>query len=372
MNPSMIPALDATPIPGPAGIFYFLLVFTFILHMLFMNLSLGGTFLAAISRMLGGRREDDPRGILAGRLMGVNNYGISLTITTGVAPLLFVQVLYQQYFYTATILLGWIWFSFLVLLMVGYYSAYAFKFRGNRSTGSGGVFWLMLSALMFLLIAMIHVAVNLMHSQPGNWKEYALAPLSVVADPVFFPRFLHFLFASIGLSALVMCWWAVRKAGQGEELELNSEIARYSWKWVLWMTVFQILDGFLLLLVLPSDVLKGTMKGGAATLIPLGLAIVLALALLMLVSRVKDPTEDRGMVTTTLAIFIVGMVVMVITRQQVRDFYLAEAQSHFVMKSAPQWGPLVLFLVLFVLGLVTVAWTIRKVLSSPASGGDAA
>ena len=109
MNPDLIPALDPLPLPAPAWLFHVLLVFTFFLHALFMNLTLGGTILAAVGQLLGGGRADDHRGVLADRLMGINTYAISLAITTGVAPLLFVQLLYQQYFYTATILIGWIW-----------------------------------------------------------------------------------------------------------------------------------------------------------------------------------------------------------------------------------------------------------------------
>ena len=39
MDNPLIPAVDAFPIPGPAWLFHFLLVFTFFLHMLFMNLT---------------------------------------------------------------------------------------------------------------------------------------------------------------------------------------------------------------------------------------------------------------------------------------------------------------------------------------------
>ena len=116
MNPALVPAVDPTPIPGPTWLFHFLLVFTFILHAVFMNLALGGTLLAAVGQILSGGRAGDPRTALAQRLMGVNAYGISFAITTGIAPLLFVQVLYQQYFYTATILIAWVWLLFLGLL----------------------------------------------------------------------------------------------------------------------------------------------------------------------------------------------------------------------------------------------------------------
>jgi len=144
MSGSLIPSVDAAPVPGPFWLLHVLLVLTFFLHLVFMNLTLGGTLLAAISQVASRGRAGDVRTVLASRLMTVNNYGISLTITSGVAPLLFVQVLYQQYFYPATILLGWIWFFFLVMLTVGYYSAYAYKFRGTPATGRGGTAWLVL------------------------------------------------------------------------------------------------------------------------------------------------------------------------------------------------------------------------------------
>ena len=100
MNTDLIPALDAAGLPGPPWLFHFLLVFTFFLHLIFMNLTLGGTLMAFVANLRGGNRPADPNAVLAKRLMGVNTYAISLAITTGVAPLLFVQVLYQPVSYT--------------------------------------------------------------------------------------------------------------------------------------------------------------------------------------------------------------------------------------------------------------------------------
>ena len=372
MNPNLIPAVDPAGLPGPPWLFHVLLVLTFFLHLIFMNLTLGGTLLAFVAHLRSGGNRQDFRGALAGRLMAVNSYGISLTITTGVAPLLFIQLLYQQYFYTATILLAPVWLAMLVLLMIGYYAAYLYKFRGAPSRGTGGGAWLGLSALMFVLIAMIHVAVNLVHSQPEKWGPLADGTWSVLADPVYWPRFFHFVFAGLGFAALVTVWWAVRRASAGHEIETNTEIARWAWRWALWTTALQVVDGFVLLVVLPGTVLRGLMSGGLATLGPLTLAIVLGVGLLMMLARVSNPVEQPGLVSGTLAAMTLTIAVMTVTRHQVRSLYLDPSTARFSFEIVPQWGNFLLFVALLVAGLVTVGYMVQRVLSSPAEGADAA
>jgi hypothetical protein len=370
MEPNLIPALDSAGIPGPEWLFHVLLVFTFFLHLVFMNLTLGGSLLALVAHLRARGRSDNPNGVLASRMMAVNTYGISLTITTGVAPLLFIQLIYQQFFYSGTILLGWIWFTMLVLLIGGYYAVYLYKFHGVPSGGSG--VWLGLSAAAFLLIAMIHVAVHLIHVQPHRWAQYAESPLSVLADATYWPRLLHFVFAGIAFAALVITWWAARQAATGVDVELNEQIARSGWRWALWMTAAQVMDGVVLLVLLPRDVLMGIMTGGAATLIPLTLSILLAVGLLMMLARGLNPVEHRGLVTGTLAAMILTIAVMTITRHQVRVLYLAPATEPYQLQVVPQWGNFALFVVLLLAGLATVGYMVKRVLESPATGDEAA
>jgi len=372
MNPNLIPAVDPAGLPGPPWLFHVLLVFTFFLHMLFVNLTLGGTLLAFVAHLRGGGRGDGFRGVLAGRLMAVNAFGISLAITTGIAPLLFMQVIYHQYFYAATILIASVWFAMLILLVLGYYSTYVYKFRGAPAKGRGGGIWLAVSAVMFFLIAMIQVAVNLISSQPGKWASLADSEWSVLADPTYWPRLFHFVFAGIAFAALVMAWWAVRQANRGVDVEINTEIARYSWAWALWLTVLQVADGFLLLMLLPRPVLSGFMRGGPATLGPLTLAIFLAIGLLVMLARSRNPVESSGLVSGTLGAMVLTIGVMSITRHQVRELYLAASTSQYQFAVVPQWGNFLLFVVLLIAGLATVAYLVRRVLSSPAAGKDAA
>jgi len=364
MTTDLLPALDAAGLPGPPWLFRFLLVFTFVLHLVFMNLTLGGTLMAFVNHLRSAGRDDGPAAALARRLMAVNTYAISLAITTGIAPLLFVQVLYQRFFYSGTILLGWIWFGLLVLLMIGYYAAYLHKsFRGP---------WLGVSSVSFLTIAMIQVAVHLVHVQPDTWPVFDAGAWAVLADPTYWPRVLHFVLASVAFAALVAGWWAVRRARAGDQVELNTAIAGTAWRWALWATALQIIDGFILLIVLPRRVLLDVMNGGLVTLGPLTLAILLGVGLLVMLARTSNPVERPGLVSGTLAALTLTVAVMSIARDQVRELYLAPSTSGFAPSVVPQWGTFGLFAVLLVAGLVTVFVMVRRVLTSPAAGDEAA
>ena len=167
-------------------------------------------------------------------------------------------------------------------------------------------------------------------------------------------------------------WWAVRRADAGSEVEVNAAIARTCWKWALWTTGLQIADGFVLLLVLPQDVLLGLMRGGVATLGPLTLSILLGVGLLAMLARTVEPVESRGLVTGTLAAMTLTIAIMGITRHQVRALYLDPVARLDRFQVAPQWGNFALFVLLLLVALGTVAYMTRRVLAEPASGDEAA
>lgn len=372
MNPNLIPSADPAGLPGPVWLFQTLLVVTFFLHLLFMNLAVGGSLLAWIAHVVARGRGNEPHGVLARRLTLVNGYGISLAITTGVAPLLFLQVLYHQLFYTGTILMGEVWLGMLGMLTAGYYAAYLYKLKGAPATGRGGGVWIGLSAVMFLTIAVVQVAVHLIQVQPDQWLGFAANPWRILADPTFVPRLLHFVSAGIGLSAVTMAWWAARCAPRSDDPATETAIARFCWKWAMWSTVVQVIDGFILLMVLPGPVLSSFMKGGPATMVPLALAILGAVGLLMMMSRVVDPIASRATVTGTLGAMVLVVAIMAVTRHQVREAYVAPWIDLGAFRVVPQWFNFGVFVVLLVAALAVVALMVRRVQTSPASGSEAA
>ena len=366
MTTSLVPALDPAPLPGPAWLFHVLWVLTFFIHLLFVNTVLGGTLLAALAGGAGtGRRE------VRTLFVEINGWAISFAITLGIAPLLFIQVVLGRFFYSATILVGWAWLGILGLLTVGYYLNYVAKFRLRAGKNSGAI--LIVEAVCFVAIAVIQVAVNLLHMQPDRWARVADQAWAVLGDPAFLPRILHFVLAAVAMSGALLAWVAVRRSSRGGEIEACRGMARFGVRAALIATVLQLVDGFWLLLMLPEDVLKAFMRGGPATMLPLTVGILAGVMLLVVLAQISDPLAQPTKVRRTAELIVGAMVFMVVTRHQLRALYLAPNRATEQQVVATQWGALVLFLVVFVVCVaLTVLALMKAVKDRPGPGEEAA
>ena len=362
MRTDLIPAPDPAPVPGPPDLLVVLWIATFFLHLLCVNAALGGSLFAALLpvSLSGGRRR-----AVTLFLAEINSWALSLAITFAIAPLLFLQVLYGRFFYTASVLVAPVWLGLLVLLMLGYYLNWAAKFR--LRAGKDATVLLALSALLYLGIAAIQTSVHLISVRPSLWSVYLARPELVLWDPTFLPRFLHFVLAAVSMAALLPAAWP-RPLG-----EAAPEAARFGLFVALVLTGAQFAVGLWLLGVLPQPVISGLMTGGIGKMLPLGLGILTGMALLgLLVKAVGAPGNTR-LARVILGHFAAAALFMVVTRHQVRDLYLAAARAGERLEVVPQWGVLALFLAVFVLCAGLSVWAlVRAATDRPGPGETAA
>jgi hypothetical protein len=358
MSASVIPAFDPTPLPAPAWLFQLLLVVTFVVHILFVNLTLGGTLLGAVHAIAG--RGADSFGRRLGRLLlGMLPASVTFTITTAVAPLLFVQLLYGQLFYPATILLGGVWLGLLVLLVTGYSAVYLAKFEvGGRDSVPA---WMGLAALCVVAIAAIQVLVNVLQLTPGRWAAVAAAGRAAAADPTLLPRFLHFLLGALAVTGLVLALLAVSRAARDPD-PFFAWLARRGLVWALVATGLQVMDGFWFLFSLPLPILQALMgkQMGATSHLIAGTGF--GVLTLILLAGIHDPVRQRTAVWAAAGSALLTVATMVALRDAVRGLYLAPVVSLRAVPVAVQGDVLLLFLAVFGLGLGTVAWMMRAVL----------
>jgi cytochrome bd-type quinol oxidase subunit 1 len=276
-----------------------------------------------------------------------------------------------RFFYTATVLVAWAWLGMLVVLTAAYYLNYVAKFRLRAGKSAGVVVGL--EAALFVVIAAIQVAINLLHLQPGRWEQVADRAWAALGDPTFVPRFLHFVLAAVAMAGALAAFVAVRRAARGGDAHALGGMARFGVRAALVATLLQLVAGIWLLLAVPEEVLKAFMRGGAATMAPLGVGILAGLVLLIVLAQITDPIAQRAKVRRVAELTVGAIVVMIVTRHELRGVYLAKARAGEQLAVAPQWGPLALFLAVFVLCVgLTIYALVRAAHDRPAPGEEAA
>ena len=198
-----LPAAEPLPLPAPTWLLLFLLYLTFTLHMIAMNLTVGGGVMLSIFSFYGGENRIRLVSFLSRALPIL----LAFTITLGVAPLLFVQVLYGRIFFTTSILMGWWWLIVVVLLVLAYYGFYLRQYS-PRWFGSLRDALPLISTVMLLIIALLYVAnfklffrsdewLNIYHSNPPGW-------FLNLAHPLVLPIYAHHIISAVALGGLLM------------------------------------------------------------------------------------------------------------------------------------------------------------------------
>ncbi|MDQ7831140.1 MAG: hypothetical protein RDU30_05375 [Desulfovibrionaceae bacterium] len=327
----MDPASLAPPlvtIPAPWGIFEALLLVTFTAHLLFMNVVLGGAVIAFFSN---GRRHSPTYG-----LSKTLPTTLALTVNLGVPPLLFLSVLFGGYLYVASVLSAIYWLAVAAIAMAAYYLLYIFNYGMKKGVSRTPA--LALAAVLLLCVSFIMSNIMGLLQRPEAWTAYFDTPGGVIlnlADPTFFPRWLHFVTASLAVGGLFIAL-VNAKAAARHEAAAKSKMA-LGLSWFNRATMVQIALGLWFLLALPTDVMLLFMgKSGLHTTV--FLAGLTAVAAALAFGLRGQPMRAALSVVATVGL-MVGM------RDLVRTAYLAPYFHPEKLIVAPQYGPLAVFLV---------------------------
>jgi hypothetical protein len=189
----------------PATILYLVLyVVTLAVHVVFMNYVLAGT---AYLFLVGVRRGRESAHIVADRLRDWMPFALGVAITAGVAPLLFVQILYKENFYTANLLLLHRWMAIVPVLIVGFYMMYVMKTAWLAERGP----------LLRRLVALIVLACvcftgwswvenHLLSLDQGAWSTMYTAKSTFYANPTLAPRLGVLAFGALPTMAMLVAW----------------------------------------------------------------------------------------------------------------------------------------------------------------------
>jgi hypothetical protein len=168
---------DVAGVPSHPVIFLVLHVLTFALHMGAVHIALGSSGLT----IWGALSSDPRRRRLAQSMLPVSKFMISLAVFLGVAPLLFVQVIYDPFWYTSNVLSAWWVIGFIGILTVAALLNMFFVVKNHHIATQKAVCpgAAILSLVLLLSVGFImHTLTNQMLS-PEKWMEW-YAPNGVV------------------------------------------------------------------------------------------------------------------------------------------------------------------------------------------------
>ncbi len=350
MQPNLIPAMDPNPLPAPYWVFKLLLIVTFFLHIVAMNFMLGGGVLALTARLRSKKQTNGNRVFFdVARKLPVL---LPATITLGIAPLLFVQVLYGQYFYTSSIIVAWPWFLVLVLLTVAYYGFYYASYQSGQYPGkASGV--MLSSVILIFLIGFVYSNNLTLSETPSRWGgKYFSNPAGWnlnLSEPTLIPRFLHFMVAAAAMGGLLLVFMAL--ANWKRDTEYARQLLQFGGKAFMYATMAQIVVGIWFLVSLPRDLRMLYMGDNSLATILLLVGVAGGLGAIFLMSdalRKENIRVAAYYVPGMMGVVILSMSVM---RDILRDAYLKPYfhPEQFVVKT--QWAVFPLFLALFVAGV---------------------
>ena len=351
MNP-LIPTPDV--LPAAWGWFQGLLMLTFPLHLLFMNAMLGAAGISLYARF----RGDAAHTRLAHDLAKALPLLVAFTINFGVAPLLFLQVLYGHFLYTSSVLMAVTWMSVPLVLIVAYYAIYLYDFK-FAALGRAGILPIALALGIFLYIAFIFTNNMTLMLEPEKWAAYFSqrgGTLLNTGSPTLWPRYLHNVIGGMAVGGLFVAAfgrWKGRK-----DPEAGALAVRLGLKLFTTLTMVEILVGFWFLLSLPVPVLRLFMGGSGLATALLGLGAGLALLVLS--------AGSKGNVPLCVGLTVPLVYVMAFMRDVVRSGYLRPVFTPASLKVAPQLSPLALFGVTLVGGLLVIAWMLKQAHRVPA------
>jgi hypothetical protein len=131
-------------IGGASALYLALYLGTLSLHAVLMSYVLAGSGYVAAAAVLGARDRDPASRALRDPAARVLDdpvarilrdwlpFGLGTAITAGVAPLLFLQILYKESFYTANLLLFHRWMAMVPVLIAGFYLLYVVKSKAAK------------------------------------------------------------------------------------------------------------------------------------------------------------------------------------------------------------------------------------------------
>lgn len=213
--------------PGPTALYLTLYVVTLAVHVLFMSYVLAGSTYLALAALAGRGAPRAGVRTIRGTLQDWLPFAVGVAITAGVAPLLFIQILYEERFYTANLLLFHRWMLIVPALIVGFYLLYLMKTGWAQERKN---VWRLVATSAFgcfAFVAWSFTENHLLSRDADAWVSTYASGLLIYRSPEVIPRLLVWFFGATTVAAPVL-GWQLRSGGEEPNEREVRHLARIS------------------------------------------------------------------------------------------------------------------------------------------------
>ncbi len=328
---------DHNFLAAPLWLITMLHIATFTLHLIAMNFMVGGVIVILFGKF--NDRWNDPA---VQQLVKLFPSAMAATVTFGVAPLLFLQLVFGRLVYSASIVSAWFWLMIVAVVIIGYYFLYGAAFAG-KERGKRIRTCLTISLFCFIYVSFIYSSVFSMAERPELLKMlYAGNQSGLVINPdigSYIVRWLHTLTGAVMTGSFFTGW-----------IGRNSvEIFNVSRKFYLYGMAAAMISGLGYLMTL-GDYIVPFMNSAAPFL--LLISVILSLGSLLFFFR-------KQFIPAGLMLLI-SFVGMVTTRFIVRLIQLKDIFDPAAIPVKPQWTIFAVFIICFVAAIVLLWYMLKR------------
>ena len=339
-----MPGHDPLGYPVPAILLQILSYFTLGLHFIAVNFTLGSLMYLIWTKVR--KRNDGADTFLSASLP----LGFSYLVTLGIPPLLFVQVLYGQMFYSSSVIIGAFWILVVPLLILAYGMLYLNKLK-KEATPNVQLAVLGVALLAMLSVGFIYVNNLTLSMTPDSWLDkYAANPGGSQLnheEPTLFARYILFMSPALVVAGVALVLAGLyRSRWRGDDS--GNAISSLGMKGHLIGRVVTLAAAGALVASLPKNVFDTAMAGPGKLFLIIGIALAVLATGLTVLSALKK-AAIFGVIGAVL--LVLEVIMLAVTRDFVRQAYL---QPHFNFTDVPvfeQWGMVGIFVTSMALGL---------------------
>jgi len=327
---------DSNFLSAPLWLITGLHILTLSMHFAAMNFMLGGILVAAAGTRT--RHRDHP---MFRRLMALLPSAMAATVTLGVAPLLFLQLVYPHQLYPAAIVSGWFWLLVIPVVILAYYFLYAGSFGSKTSARSGaGFLWAALPCLVY--VSLLYSSVFSLAERPDLiLRLYRQSQSGLLGNPEVGYSLLRWLHMVLGAAA-VGSFFASLLAKDDPEL---FHVFRKIYGWAIGIAS----AAGLAYLISLREAMSGLLRGTGAWVLAAGILASLGSLYLL---------WHRRFVLSAV-ILSASLVLMVTTRHQLRLWQLRGQFDPASWRIAPQWAAIALFAAFLAIAAAAIVTMLR-------------